>query len=83
LAAILSKNGMTPIAYWTADDRSAFIYLLAHKDREAARTSWASFMTDFRPFMAEFNARSGAAPAGTRRPDDNRFLIPTDFSPIK
>jgi len=47
LAAIVSKNGLTPIAYWTADDRSAFIYLLAHKDREAARKSWSSFMTDY------------------------------------
>jgi hypothetical protein len=91
LAAIIAKNGMTPILYWTADDSSAFIYLLAHKDREAARASWASFITDYRPFMTEFNARTAAAPAagaapgaGTRRtPDDNRFLVPTDFSPRK
>lgn len=83
IATILSKNGMTPIAYWTAEDRSAFIYLLAHKDRGAARASWASFMTDFRPFIAEFNARSPAPPSGNRKPDDNRFLLPTDYSPRK
>jgi len=83
LAAILSKNGMTPIAYWTAYDNSAFIYLLAHKDREAARASWTSFMTDFRPFMTEFNKSAPPAPAGRRTPDDNRFLVPTDYSPRK
>ncbi len=83
LAAILSKNGMTPIAYWITDGRDTFIYLLAHKDRESARKSWAGFMTDFRPFMAEFNARVPAPPAGGRKPDDNRFLIPTGYSPQK
>ena len=87
LGAVLVKQGMTPILYWTADDHSSFIYLLAHKDREAAKASWASFMTDFRPFMADFNAKNppaplapGAAPA-RRRPDDNRFLTPTEYSP--
>jgi len=83
LAAILVHNGMTPIAYWTAEDRSSFVYLLAHKDRQAARASWSSFVGDYRPFMAEFNARVPAPPAGTRTPDDNRFLTPTDYSPRK
>lgn len=80
LAAILFKNGMTPIAYWTSDDRSSFIYLLAHKDREAARSSWSTFMNDYRPFMAAFNDRVPAVP-GPRTPDENRFIVPTDFSP--
>lgn len=82
LAAIIAKNGMTPIAYWTANDSSAFIYLVAHKDREAGRASWSTFTNDYRPFMAEFNARVGAPPPG-RRVDDNRFLTPTDYSPRK
>ncbi len=86
LAAIIARQGMTPVAYWTAADNSALIYLLAHKDREAARASWATFINDYRPYMTEFNAKQAAAgltppPAGTRRPDDNRFLTPTDYSP--
>jgi NIPSNAP len=96
IAAILVKVGMTPIIYWTADDHSSFVYLLAHKDREAARASWAAFTPEFRPFMAEFNARQAAkapkapaaaagtapaAPPAKRTPDDNRFLVPTTFSP--
>ncbi len=84
LAAILTKQGMTPIFYSTADDHSSFIYLLAHKDREAARASWGTFMADFRPFTAEFNARVPAPPnTGPRTPDDNRFLAPADYSPLR
>lgn len=94
LASILAKVGMTPIIYWTADDRSSFVYLLAHKDREAARASWTAFLPEFRPFMAELNARRAAAnppasnggaetPPARRTPDDNRFLVPTSFSPLQ
>jgi len=91
IAAILVKTGMTPVIYWTADDKSSFVYLLAHKDREAARSSWAAFMPEFRPFMAEFNAAHNPPPANgapapppaRRTPDDNRFLIPTAYSPLK
>ncbi|SEB73906.1 NIPSNAP family protein [Terriglobus roseus] len=91
LAAILVKVGMTPILYTTAEDKSSFVYLLAHKDREAARASWTAFTPEFRPFMAQFNAKQAAtappadpaAPPRRRTPDDNRFLVPTSFSPIR
>ena len=91
IASILVKSGMTPIIYWKAADQSSFVYLLAHKDRDAARASWAAFTPQFRPFIADFNARhappvilGAAAPAPVRRtPDDNRFLIPTAFSPLR
>ena len=91
IAALLVNSGMTPIIYWKASDQSSFVYLLAHKDREAARASWAAFLPDFRPFMAEFNARhlqpvppgSPAAAPVRRAPDDNRFLMPTAFSPLR
>ena len=92
LAAILVKVGMNPVIYWTADDRSSFVYLIAHKDRETARASWTAFRPEFGPFIAAFNAKQAAAappaPAGAsptpplrRTPDDNRFLVPTSFSP--
>ena len=91
IAAILVKAGMTPIIYWRSTDESSCVYLLAHRDREAARTSWAAFIPEFRPFIADFNAHhlpaaapGSPAPAQTRRtPDDNRFLVPTAFSPLR
>jgi hypothetical protein len=94
-AALFPKHGMTPVGFWTATDNSAFIYLLAHADREAARTSWEGFFTEFRSFMAEYNAargnNSGAARGGGRAVgaggrgggNDVRFLVPTDYSPRK
>jgi hypothetical protein len=94
LAAILVKVGMTPVIYWTAADHNSFVYLVAHNDREAARTSWAAFRPLFRPFLEEFNARQAITAASTvsgapvqattpRTPDDNRFLVPTTFSPLR
>jgi hypothetical protein len=67
------------------------VYLQAHKDREAARASWAAFIPPFRPLITDFNANAAAAlvvegkpPAhpSPRAPEDNRFLIPTGFSPL-
>jgi NIPSNAP len=85
LAKVIGDAGMTPLAYWTADDRSAFIYLVAHKDREAARTSWTNFMPGYRAFMTKYNADRGgpSTPPSRRSPDDNRMLVPTDYSPIR
>ena len=83
LAKVIADSGMTPIAFWTADDRSAFVYLVAHQDREAARASWSNFMPGYREFMTKYTAdHAGAAPP-SRTPEDNRFLTPTDYSPIK
>lgn len=86
-AALFGKHGMQPIEFWTAADNSAFIYLLAHKDREAAKASWQTFFAEMRDFMAKFNARPGAPqPAPGAAPPARpsfavRFLTPTDYSP--
>ena len=112
-AELFRKHGMQTVAFWTAEDNSAFIYLLAHKDRETSRKSWQGFFVDFRPAMAEYNAKRAAQqqqpaqpaaePAqGAAQPNqqggqggarrgaggggggaENRFLIPTDYSPRK
>jgi NIPSNAP len=58
-AALFAKHGMPPLGMWTAADNSAFIYLLAHKDRETSRTAWEGFFTDFRA-----RGGAGAAPRG-------------------
>jgi hypothetical protein len=85
LAKVLVDSGMAPLAYWTTEDKTAFVYLVAHRDREAARVSWADFMPGYREFMTKFNAeRTTPAPApGRRTPDDNRMLVPTDASPLR
>ena len=80
MADILAKTGMTPIGYWTATDESAFIYLVAHTDRETARASWSSFMTPYRAFMADYSKRPDAIAAVPRTAEENRFLVATDYS---
>jgi hypothetical protein len=80
---IFSKHGMQTVKFWTATDNSAFIYLLAHKDRSAANASWKGFMSDFPKFMADYRASHPDALIGGGRGNDVRFLIPTDYSPRK
>lgn len=85
---LFTKHGMETVSFWRATDDSAFIYLLAHKDREAARASWQGFFPDFRQFMAEYRSRTQATQSGQqgrRRGGGSevRYLVPTDYSPLK
>ena len=93
---LFPKHGMATLAFWTADDKSSFIYLLAHKDRETSKESWKGFFTDFRKFQTEYNAKKAAGAAqqpaagaggpragGGRGGNEIRFLVPTDYSPRK
>src|SRR5262245_50298291 len=47
---IFDKHGMTSIGYWVPQDapdsQNTLIYILAHKNREAAKASWAAFTAD-------------------------------------
>jgi hypothetical protein len=88
---LFTKHGMETVKFWTATDDSAFIYLLAHKDRETARESWQGFFADFREFMREYNARNegqnAPRPGGGQQRGGGgfevRYLVPTDYSPRK
>ena len=57
---VFARNGLQTLDFWTANDSSAFVYVLAHRDRETARANWARFTPDFRAEMAK---RRPAAPA--------------------
>jgi hypothetical protein len=88
---LFTKHGMETVKFWTATDNSAFIYLLAHKDRETSRQSWQAFFPDFRTFMQEYRSRNEDQNPGQRRGqggqrgggNEVRFLVPTDYSPRK
>ena len=85
---LFTKHGMETVSFWRATDDSAFIYLLAHQDRETARESWQGFSPDFRQFMQAYRARTQATQSGQqqrRRGGRNevRYLVPTDYSPLK
>jgi hypothetical protein len=93
---LFTKHGMETVGFWTATDNSAFIYLLAHQDRDAARESWQAFFPEFREFLEGYRSRSRseqpepAAQADAQRSRQRRgggfevrFLRPTDYSPHK
>lgn len=80
---IFTKHGMQTVKFWTANDQSAFIYLLAHKDKAAADESWKGFFGDFRPFMEKYRAAHPNLPGGRGNGFEVRYLVPTDYSPRK
>lgn len=44
---LFSRHGMVNVGYWVpVDQEDTLIYILSHKSREAAETSWESFRND-------------------------------------
>ena len=81
---LFEKHGMTNIGYWVPADppnsENTLIYILAHKDREAAKQSWAAFRgdPDWQKIVKE-TTKDG--PITTKV--ESVFLTPADWSKIK
>jgi hypothetical protein len=80
---LFEKYGMKAIFYSTVSepaDRNQFVYVLQHDSREAARKSWAGFLSD-----PAFRAAARASDEGGRAvvKVESFFVTPTDFSPLK
>ncbi len=80
---LFTKHGMQTVKFWTATDNSAFIYLLAHKDKPTAEASWKGFFGDFKEFMQKYRESHPNLPGGRGNGNEVRYLIPTDYSPRK
>lgn len=78
---LFEKHGMTNFVYWTPlDQDDTLIYVVAHRDREAAKKSWEDFGTD--PDWKSLRAASlESGPIVTKV--DSQFLVPTDYSSVK
>lgn len=77
------KHGMTLIGYWTPQDEGAdntLVYLIAHENRDAAQASWRAFVNDedWKKAKAESEADGPIVEAIT-----SKFLVPTDYSPLR
>ncbi len=85
--ALFKKHGMVNFAYWnkTADQKDAdktLIYLLTHKNRDAAKKSFDAFRQD--PEWVKAKAESEKNGALTIQDGvKSEFLVPTDYSPLK
>ena len=83
---MFEKHGMTNIGYWVPADppnsENTLVYIIAHKDREAAKKSWAAFGAD--PEWQKVRTAS-MAPDGASLTTkvESVFLNPTDYSPMK
>jgi hypothetical protein len=86
---LFEKHGMTNVGYWNlmkgekgAD--TTLVYLLAHKDADAAKKSWPAFRTD-PDWVAARKASEEKAGGSLTAPDGVKsvYLKPTDFSAMK
>ena len=81
---IFEKHGMQNIGYWIPADppnsENTLTYIIAHKDRESAKKSWAEFGAD--PERQKVRTESQKDGSLTSKVE-SVFLNPADFSPIK
>lgn len=81
---LFEKHGMKNVGYWVPVDeengsKTTLIYVLEHKDREAAKASFAAFGAD-----PEWQAARKASEEGGKilaKPPESIFMTPTDYSP--
>ncbi|MCA9066794.1 MAG: NIPSNAP family protein [Planctomycetaceae bacterium] len=78
---LFEKHGMKNIMYWTPVDReNTLIYVIAHKNKEAADASWKAFISDpeWKKVAAE-SERDGKLVAKVERV----YMKATDYSPVR
>lgn len=76
---LFEKHGMKNIMYWTPVDKpNTLIYVIAHKDKDAADASWEAFRNDPEwKRVAEESQRDGRLVQKV----ESVYMKPTDYSP--
>ena len=81
---LFEKHGMQNVGYWVAADEPAskntLIYVISHKNREAAKASWDAFRKD--PDWVKAKGESEANGAIVDKVT-SVFMNPADFSKLK
>ncbi len=87
---LFEKHGMQNIVYWTLDSdepecRQKLIYLLAHKNQDAAKESFAAFRKD--PDWLAVKEASEKKAGGSLTAKEygvvSEFLEATEYSPLR
>ena len=79
--AIFESHGMKNIGCWlTEGDDKKLVYIISHKDRDAAKASWAAFRKDPK-WQAAFKASK--VNGKLVKKVESQFLTATDFSKLK
>ena len=80
---LFEKHGIKNIAYWTVVDgklpQQALVYIIEHKNREAADASWKAFRED--PEWLKVKEESEAAGAILAKAPESVYMKPTEYSP--
>ena len=78
---LFEKHGIKNIAYWTPTDKpNTLIYVIAHKDADAAKASWDAFRNDPEwKKVAEETQRDGKIVSKV----ESVYMTTTDYSPMK
>jgi hypothetical protein len=87
--ALFAKHGMSNFGYWTPMDEkhgksNTLIYILAHKDREAAAASFGAFRKD--PdwdAVKKASEQKAGGPLTVTNGVTSVFMTPTDYSPTR
>lgn len=81
---LFEKHGMRNIGYWVAADEPAskdtLIYIVSHKNREAAKASWDAFRKDPDWIKAKTESEANGAIVDNVK---SVFMTSTDFSKLK
>lgn len=78
---LFEKHGIQNVIYWTpVDKENTLVYVIAHKNAEAAKASWDGFRND--PDWQKVYRESRAdGPIVVKV--EKQYLTPTDYSPRK
>ena len=81
---IFRTHGMESVGYWhpqdPPDSSNTLIYIISHKNRDAAKKSWADFSAD--PEWQKVSAESQVNGRIVSKVV-SVFMDPTDYSPLK
>lgn len=86
---LFDKHGMTNVGYWhpMKDQKGAdktLVYLLAHKDKDAAKKSWDAFRADPDWTAArKASEEKAGGPLTVKGGGVPVYMTPTDYSPMK
>lgn len=82
---LFNKHGIESVAYWHPTDEPAasdtLIYIIRHKSREAAKTSWKAFASD--PAWQKVAKESQKDGKFLRERPESIYMKATDYSAIK
>jgi hypothetical protein len=81
--ALFEKHGMKSLGYWVPSDgptsENTLIYVIEHKDADAAKASWKAFMND--PEWKEVYAKSESSGPILAKAPEAVYMTTTDYSP--